>query len=157
LKPADLLKTLEAEGVSLSLNLKVSAAAKPSDATRALVRDNRDTLLEYLTRERCPVPATQSGLTLYGDLLLNLMVWAGQYQELRLEHPNGVILNARPEHISPELHPWGVVYDCERRVLVSWGDVPTSALRGKHDLTTGEPMIRDSEALYLLRQRNVAA
>ncbi len=192
--PTDLLRHLEAEGFEVSLNLKLTADEKPSDETRALIRDNRDALLEHLARERYPVPEAQNGPTplldkgrdkpvdkgsyrranettsggsevvhqadnlanfqragtlhLYGDLLLNLMVWAAQHQELRLEHPGAVVLNARPEHIrdAVELHPWGVVYDCDRRVLVSWGDVPTYAFRGKRDLETGELLIPEAVA-----------
>lgn len=166
--PTDLLRHLEAEGFEVSLNLKLTADEKPSDETRALIRDNRDALLEHLACELCGcsnVPVVKhlenaanythgynfqnSGtLQLYGDLLLNLMVWAAQHQELRLEHPGAVVLNARAEHIreAVEAHPWGVVYDCERRVLVSWGDVPTYALMGKRDLETGELLIPEAVA-----------
>lgn len=87
-------------------------------------------------------------LHLYGDLLLNLMGWAAQHQELCLEHPGAAVLNARPEHIrdAVKTHPWGVVYDIDRRVLVTWGNVPTSALRGKHDLETDELLLPEQVA-----------
>ena len=48
MNPADLLNRLEAEGIGAALNLKVTADRKPSDETRALIQENRDTLLEYL-------------------------------------------------------------------------------------------------------------
>ncbi len=129
----DLLKTLEAEGVGVSLNLKVSADAKPSDDTRALIRNNRDALLEHLARTRYPVAG---GLHLYGDLLHSLMVWVARYYEFRLEHPGGINLDAKPDHVTGALtrYPWGVVYTAERYVLLAWGDVPRHTLTDKTEL-----------------------
>jgi hypothetical protein len=81
-------------------------------------------------------------------LLHNLMLWVAQYHELRLEHPNGVILNAQPEHVieASEAYPWGVVYDSERYLLLSWGDVPKVTLLGLRDLETGELLIPEPVA-----------
>jgi hypothetical protein len=133
LTPTDLLKTLEAEGVGVSLNLKLEADTKPSDDTRALIRDNRDNLLEHLARTRYPVAG---GLHLYGDLLHSLMVWVARYYELRLEHPGGINLDAKPDHVTGALtrYPWGVVYTAECHVLLAWGDVPRHALTDKTEL-----------------------
>ncbi len=39
MNPADLFKTLEAEGVGVSLNLKLEADSKPSDETENTVQD----------------------------------------------------------------------------------------------------------------------
>jgi len=134
LTPTDLLKTLEAEGVGVSLTLKVSADARPSDDTRALIRDNRDALLEHLIAQ-AKSPHVGS-LHLYGDLLHSLMVWVARCYELRLEHPGGVILNAKPDHVTGALtrYPWGVLYTAERHVLLAWGDVPRHALTDKTEL-----------------------
>lgn len=136
----EMLDRLEAEGVGVSLSLKVSADKKPSDETRALIQTNRDALLEHLARELVGTPngLASAGLTLHGDLLHSLMVWTGQYSELRLEHRGGLILLAKPEHIADALerYPWGVVYDQTKAVLVTWGDVPRYALMDKRDLKT---------------------
>ena len=163
--PTELLKRLEAEGVGVSLNLKLEADTKPSDDTRALIRDNRDALLEHLiaqakrthvsdvgtmsTRElqtdKNAEPADMSAssyfprvgsLHLYGDLLHSLMVWVARYYELRLEHPGGINLDAKPDHVTGALtrYPWGVVYTAECHVLLSWGDVPRHALTDKTEL-----------------------
>ncbi len=165
---ADLLKTLEAEGVGVSLNLKLEADTKPSDDTRALIRDNRDALLEHLASEltnvrgethledTAIVPTSEqlddganfqragtlsrrideTGLTLYGDLLHSLMVWVARYYELRLEHPGGTNLDAKPDHVNDALtrYPWGVLYTAECHVLLTWGDVPRHALTNKTEL-----------------------
>ncbi len=122
--PTDLLARLEAEGIGVSLSLKVSADTKPSDDARALIRENQDILLEHLARHR------------YGDLLQPILVWVARCYELRLEHPGGVILNAKPEHITGALtcYPWGVLYTAERHVLLRWGDVPRRALTDKIEL-----------------------
>lgn len=47
--PADLLARLEAEGVDVSLNLKVTADSKPSDETLELLRCHRDDPVIFLT------------------------------------------------------------------------------------------------------------
>ncbi len=155
--PTDLLKTLEAEGVGVSLNLKLEADTKPSDDTRALIRDNRDALLEHLIAQAkrthvsdvgtmstrvdiVPVPEqlfrSSGSLHLYGDLLHSLMVWVARYYELRLEHPGGINLDAKPDHVTGALtrYPWGVVYTAECHVLLAWGDVPRHALTDKTEL-----------------------
>lgn len=148
--PADLLARLEAEGVGVSLNLKFEADEKPSDDTRALIREHRDALLEHLARERVDtLNRSQSpGLTLYGDLLHSLMVWTARYHELRLERPGAVVLNARPEHIrdAAQAHPWGVVYNRERYQLLHWGDVPGYALQDLRDLEADEPLASEQVA-----------
>lgn len=138
--PADVMKRLEAEGFEASLNLKVKGEATPSEGLSALIRKHRDPLLEHLAREfgggpNVPRPAH---LQFHGDLLHSLMVWTARYYELRLEHPGGVILNAKPEHVGDALnaHPWGVVCDQTKAVLVTWGDVPRYALMDKRDLKT---------------------
>lgn len=73
-------------------------------------------------------------------LLHNLMAWVAKFHELRISHPNGTTINATPEHVrdAVKLHPWGVVCDPERCLLLSWGDVPTVTLLGLRDLETGE-------------------
>lgn len=166
--PAELLDHLEAEGFEVSLNLKVTAAKKPTDETPVLIRENRDALLEHLAREVCGLRngtheshlqdganyaharnfRNSGSLHLHGDLFLNLMVWAAQHQELHLEHPSAAVLNARPEHVrdAVKLYPWGVVYDSDRRVLVTWGDVPRVTLLGLRDLETGELLIPEAVA-----------
>ena len=142
--PTDLLGRLEAEGVSVSLNLKVTADKKPGDDTRARIRDNRDALLEYLARECVGAPnASQSpGLTLYGDLLHSLMVWVHRYHELRLEHPGGVIPDASPEQAAHHLtaSTWAVLYDETKTILVTSGTVPARVLKDKTELQTTEPV-----------------
>ena len=161
--PTDLLDRLGAEGVGVSLNLKLEADEKPSDETLDLIRENRDALLEHLAVEvyglrngtheshlqdganyqRASNFQRVGSLHLYGDLLHSLMVWIAQHQELRLERPGATVRNARPEHIrdAVKLYPWGVVYDSERRVLVTWGDVPRVTLLGLRDLETDELLI----------------
>ena len=140
MNPAELLKHLEAEGVGVMLALDLEADAEPKGETLDLIRENRDALLEHLARELVGTPNALAsvGLTLHGDLLHSLMVWTGQYSELRLEHPGGVILNAKPEHVGDALnaHPWSVVYDQTKAVLVTWGNVPRYALMDKRDLKT---------------------
>ncbi len=88
------------------------------------------------------------GLHLYGDLLHSLMVWVALYYELRLEHPGGINLDAKPDHVNAALtrYPWGVVYTAECHVLLAWGDVPTSALLEKRDLLTDEPLVPETRA-----------
>lgn len=49
---ADLLSRLEAEGITVSLNLKLDAAAQPSTETLDLIRDNRTSLLTHLAKAR---------------------------------------------------------------------------------------------------------
>lgn len=156
LNPVELLHHLEAEGVTVSLNLKATAKAKPSDELRALIKQNRDAILEHLTFEHAGsltvnynlAPHNDHALVLYGDLLVNLMTWTAKFYELRLEHPAGLILNATPEHIQTALtkHLWGVVYDAERFLLISWGNVPPHALLDKRDLTTGEVLLPEKVA-----------
>lgn len=131
--PTELLNRLEAEGIVLSLNLKLEAVERPSEETRTLVRENRDALLEHLARTRYPVG---SGLHLYGDLLHSLMRWVGCHYELRLEHPGGVILNAKPEQAAQHLahSAWAVLYDETKTILATSGNVPRWALTGKTEL-----------------------
>lgn len=127
MNPTDLFKSLEAEGVGVSLNLKVTADKKPSDETRALIGENRDDLITLLALRHI------SG----SDYHLNISTSSGK---------NYVM--AKPHHIDEavRLYPWGVVYDSKSRLVTTWGEVPTSALRGKRDLLTAEPLIREVEA-----------
>ncbi len=154
----DLLSRLEAEGVSVSLNLKLDADIKPSDETLNLIEQNRYGLFAYLRDNDNLSPLLNKGSPekaadkvhyhLPPVLLLNLLAWVAKYHELRLEHPNGVILNAQPHHVieASEAYPWGVVYDPERYLLMSWGDVPSYALVGKRNLETGELLIAEQVA-----------
>lgn len=154
MQPSAVVETLAAEGISLELSVR--AKGELTDEHRALIRENRDALLEHLARgaygrsngTRVSHFQRAGSLHLHGDLLLNLMVWAAQHQELRLERPGGVVLNARPEHIRDALerYPWGVVYDSDRRVLVTWGDVPRVTLLGLRDLETDEALIPEAVA-----------
>lgn len=48
----DLLTQLETEGVSVSLNLKLEADAKPSGKTVKLIRDHRGDLITLLASRR---------------------------------------------------------------------------------------------------------
>ncbi len=156
LNPVELIHHLEAEGVAVSLNLKATAKAKPRDDLLTLIRDNRDAMLEHLATEmsksskveRVPHLRNSQGLALHGDLLVNLLTWTAKFYELRLEHPGGLTLNAKPEHVRGALatHPWGVVYDAERLLLMSWGNVPTHALLDKRDLMTSELLLPEEVA-----------
>jgi hypothetical protein len=93
-------------------------------------------------------PSDKRAYHLPSILLHNLMLWVAQYHELRLEHPGGVILNAQPHHVieASAAYSWGVVYDPERYLLMSWGDVPAYSLIGKRDLETGELLIAEQVA-----------
>lgn len=125
--PTDLLKTLEAEGVGVSLNLKLEADTKPSDDTRALIRDNRDALITLLAARHI------SG----SDYHLNIATSSGK-----------VYVMAKSHHLDEavSLYPWGVVYDSKDRLITTWGDVPTFALSEKRDLLTDEPLVPETRA-----------
>lgn len=87
-------------------------------------------------------------LGLHGPILLNLLRWIHKFNELTLEYPSGMTVDATPE-ASLDLmntHPWGVVYDPERYLLLTWGDVPTAALLDKRDLLTDEPLVKEKVA-----------
>lgn len=144
------VKDLERLGVVLTPKLTYKSAAPLDAETVALLRSHKDELLRELIREREGISngLVSRGLALYGDLLHSLMVWAARWSELRLEHPGGVILNAKPEHITDaqERYPWGVVYDQMRAVLITWGDVPDAALIGKRNLKTGALLAPEQEA-----------
>ncbi len=150
---SDLLKTLEAEGVGVSLNLKLEADAKPSDDTLTLIREHRDALLEHLIaganykhannlsrrRDNLPMSANfqrAANLHLYGDLLHSLMAWVARHYELRLEHPGGVILNAKPEQAVQHLtcSAWALLYDETQTILATAGNVPHHVLADKTEL-----------------------
>lgn len=81
-------------------------------------------------------------------LLQNLMVWTSGHHELRVTYPGGVILNAQPHHVrdAVERHPWGVVYDSERYLLMSWGDVPTYEVQSLRDLERDELLAPETVA-----------
>lgn len=136
--PADLLARLEAEGVGVTLNLKVTAAEKPSDETLNLIRENRDALMAHLAAEfiGTAVQPQSTGLTLHGDLLHSLCVWIHRYHELRLERPGGVIRNAKPEHAAHHLThaEWCTLYDETHTILATTGNVPRHALVDKNEL-----------------------
>lgn len=78
----------------------------------------------------------------------NLGDWQGRFKELRVEHPNGIILNAQPRHVHDAMgwHSWGVIYTPERFLLTTWGDVPRYALIDKRGLETGELLIPEQVA-----------
>jgi hypothetical protein len=125
--PPDLLKHLEAEGVGVSLNLKLEADEKPSDETVKLIRDLRDDLITLLALRH--ISST--------DYYLKIATSSGK-----------AYVMAKPHHIreAVELYPWGVVSDSDNRLITSWGDVPARELQGLHDLATGEPMTADEVA-----------
>lgn len=135
MNPVDLLKQLDQGGAQLELSLRGSNLTPEH---KALVREHRDSLLEHLAG-KClgTANASQStGLTLYGDLLHNLMGWIAHHHELRLEHPGGVTLNARPEHAVQHLanSAWCVLSDETKTILATAGNVPRHALIGKTEL-----------------------
>ena len=131
--PRDLLDRLDAEGVSLSLKLRVEGDTQPSPETVELLEAHRATLLAYLAREHAT-----GGVHLPGLLLHNLMLWTARHHELRITFPDGFILNAQPHHVTEavQAHPWGVVYDPDRYLLMSWGNVPAEELQGLRELDT---------------------
>lgn len=84
-------------------------------------------------------------------MLESLMNWTGYYHELRITHPGGLTINAKPEHVREalNLHPWGAVYitdDVGRFLVLSWGEVPTHALRELRDLETEELLVPEQVA-----------
>lgn len=135
MNPHDLLKQLDRDGAQLELSLRGSSLTPEH---KALIRDNRDALLEYLARECVGTPnASEShGLILYGDLLHSLMVWVSRYHELRLEYPGDTIPNATPEQAAQHLtaSAWAVLYDETKTILATAGNVPRDALTGKNEL-----------------------
>ena len=124
MNPTDLLNRLEAEGVGASLNLKVSADAKPSDETRALIRDNRDDLITLLALRHI------SG----SDYYLSIKTSSGKSYVM-----------AKPHHLDEavSLYPWGVVYDSKNRLITTWGDMPASAVANKQGLKADEPLAEE--------------
>ncbi len=143
---AEVLERLRLDGVGVVLALDLEATAEPNPETLQLIREHRDALLEYLAGELVgTVRRSQSpGLTLYGDLLKNLMVWLARYHELRLEHPGGFTLLAKPEHAAHHLtaSAWTVLYDETHTILALAGVRLRRALSGKTELepTQPEPM-----------------
>lgn len=113
---------------------KLEAVAKPS---KPEVPQKTD---DVVVAEGHPWEAAQPSVYLPPILLKNLMAWVAKFHELRIQHPNGITINATPEHVrdAAKLHPWGVVYDSKRYLLMSWGDAPTWALMDKRDLETDE-------------------
>jgi len=155
-----ILNELREHGVTLELkdDTALRAHGVLTDTLRDVIRENRDELLVYLKGDPDPTPCLNKGVPekaadklhyhLPPILLSNLMLWVTRYHELRLEHPTGLILDAQPHHVveASEAYPWGVVYDPERYLLASWGDVPTYALRGKRDLETGDLLMAEQAA-----------
>ena len=139
----EVLDRLKADGVGLTLALDLEATTEPNPETLRLIREHRDSLLEYLARALAGTSQTEklTGLTLYGDLLHSLCVWIGRYHELRLEHPGGVTLNAKPEHAAHHLtaSTWAVLYDETKTILAIAGNVPRHALTGKTELEPTQP------------------
>ncbi len=139
-----LLERLEREGVALSLELRVKGDL--SDDTRALIREHRDALLEHLIAEanysrvsNLEEPSNTQRvayLHLCGDLLHSLMAWVARHYELRLEHPGGSILNAKPEQVAQHLtaSAWALLYDETETILATAGNVPRHALADKNEL-----------------------
>ncbi len=124
---ADLLNRLEAEGVSVSLNLKLKADAQPPVETLDLIKENRDDLITLLTLRH----VTDS------DYHLNITTSTGK-----------AYVMAKPHHIKEAvaLYPWGVVSDSENRLITKWGDVPEGKLLGLRDLEMGEQLTPEQEA-----------
>lgn len=85
------------------------------------------------------------------DLMQSLTTWRERFQQLRVEHPNGIsiVFSKAPLDGVPgtvERYPWGVIYEPGRRLLMSWGDVPARALIDKRDLETGELLTPEAVA-----------
>lgn len=59
--------------------------------------------------------------------------------ELRIEHPDGLTLLAKPRHIIESLatYAWGVVYTTDRCVLLAWGEVPAATIEGFNNVDKG--------------------
>ena len=122
---SDIVQTLEVEGVTLELSVR--AKGELTEAHRALIRENRD------------------------DLITLLALWhiSKSNYHLNIKTSSGkVYVMAKPHHLDEavSLYPWGVVYDSKNRLITTWGDIPASALLGKSDLLTGEPLVREVEA-----------
>ena len=137
----DLIDRLELDGVTLALQLR--AAGNLTDEHRSLITEHRDDLITAL--------AMKQGLYLPSTMLSSLMTWTTMYHELRITHPAGLTINAKPEHVRDalKLYPWGVVHftdDGGRWLLLSWGSVPTHALRELKDLDTGTVLVSEQVA-----------
>ena len=124
MNPTDLLERLEAEGIGAAVNLKVTADRKPSDETRALIREHRDDLVTLLALRHI------SGSSYH----LNIRTSSGK-----------TYVMAKPHHIDEavKLYPWGVVYDSKDRLITTWGDVPSSALANKQGLKADESLAEE--------------
>lgn len=147
MEASEIVEVLAAAGVGLELSVR--AKGELDDQHRALIREHRDALLEHLAAQHGdPGKIRGSSVQLHGELFHNLMVWAGQWSELRLERPGETTLSARPEYIAeaPERFRWGLVYDQTGAVLVSWGPVPRAAFIGKRDLLTGAVLLPEEMA-----------
>ena len=75
------------------------------------------------------------------------MVWVPRHHELRLEHPGGIVLLAKPEHAAYLLtaSTWAVLYDETHTILATAGDVPRRALTGKTELEPTQPETMTAE------------
>lgn len=141
----------ENEGVGDADDLtsgEASALVQESCKNFEMLDQEQSSPTPSLNKGSCGKPGDNGLYRLPPILLHNLMLWVAKYHELRLEHPTGLILNAQPHHVveASEAYPWGVVYDPERYLLMSWGDVPTYALMGKRDLETGELLVAEQVA-----------
>ena len=88
------------------------------------------------------------GLMLHGPILLNLLRWLHKFNELTLEHPEGLTRDVTPEVALGLINtqPWVALYDIEGYLLLTNGSVPLSALQGKYNLNTGELLIPEAVA-----------
>ena len=137
---SDLLAKLEQEGAGLELSLR---GGNLTDEHRTFITEHRDDLITALALKR--------GLYLPAKMLESLLTWTEMYHELRITHPDGLTINAKPEHVRDalKLHAWGVVHFSDkdgRWLVLSWGNVPTHALMELHDLDTGALLIADQVA-----------
>lgn len=119
--PSEIVQTLAAEGVGLELSVR--AKGELTDATRALIQDNRDALLTLLALRHISS----------SDYHLNISTSSGK-----------AYVMVKPHHLEEavRLYHWGVLTDSKDRLITSWGDVPGSALAGlgklKPDVTRPE-------------------
>ncbi len=140
---AAILNELREHDVTLELKdgATLRAHGVLTDTLRGVIRENRDELLTYLQGSGKPTPLLDKGnpgLVLHGPILLNLLSWIQKFNELTLEHPNGTTEDATPEAALDLINtqPWVVLYDLDGYVLLTNGNVPVSALRGKRTLET---------------------
>jgi hypothetical protein len=94
-----------------------------------------------LEKQAVPAPQIEElelahyDLYLSRKLLDSVAMRITEYPELRIEHPDGLILGAKPCHILKGLatYTWGIVYTAARCILLVWGDVPMATIAGLKD------------------------